>query len=184
MRKFARFVLIKMLGWEITGELPSEIRKAVIIVAPHTSIWDFIYGRLAFWVLELNVKFLINSKFFVQPLGWLLRKLGGLPVKYSKATSLLLQIKQMYKNNDSFLLVITPEGTRSLVTKWRKGFYQIATGSNLPIVMAFIDYKNKKGGLGPVFYPTGNYDKDLVEIESFYKNFHARHPERYNLTQK
>ena len=90
----------------------------------------------------------------------------------------------MYKNNDSFLLVITPEGTRSLVKRWRKGFYQIATGSNLPIVMAFIDYKNKKGGLGPVFYPTGDYNKDLVEIESFYKNFHARHPERYNLTQK
>ena len=117
MRKFARFVLIKMLGWEITGELPSEIRKAVIIVAPHTSIWDFIYGRLAFWVLELNVKFLINSKFFVQPLGWLLRKLGGLPVKYSKATSLLLQIKQMYKNNDSRAIEIYNNIGKSLNIK-------------------------------------------------------------------
>jgi len=173
-----------MLGWEISGELPSGIQKAVIIVAPHTSIWDFIYGRLAFWVLDLDVKFLINSKFFIGPLGLLLRKLGGVPVKYSKTTGLLLQIKQMYGSNDSFFLVITPEGTRSLVERWRKGFYQIATGSDIPIVMAYIDYKNKKGGLGPVFYPTGNYFEDLKEIENFYKNFHARHPERYNLTRK
>lgn len=183
MRKFAKLVLVRILGWEITGELPAGIEKAVIIVAPHTSMWDFIYGRLAFWVLGLDVKFLINSKYFFAPLGFVLRKLGGFPVKYSKAISLLLQIKQMYENNDSFLLVITPEGTRSLVKKWRKGFYQIATGSNIPIVMAFIDYKNKKGGLGPVFNPTGNYNDDLMEIEAFYKNFHARHPERYNLTQ-
>lgn len=184
MRKFAETVLVRMLGWEIAGEVPSGIRKAVIIVAPHTSIWDFIYGRMAFWVLDLNVKFLINAKFFIAPLGWLLRKLGGFPVKYSKTTSLLRQIKQIYENNDSFLLVITPEGTRSLVNKWRKGFYQIATGSNLPIVMAYIDYKDKKGGLGPVLYPTGNYNKDLAEIEEFYRHFHARHPERYNLNPK
>lgn len=184
MRKFANLVLVKILGWEIGGEIPSGIKKAVIIVAPHTSIWDFIYGRLAFWVLDLNVKFLINAKFFFAPLGPFLKKLGGFPVKYSKTTSLLIQIKQMYKNNDSFLLVITPEGTRALVSKWRKGFYQIATGSDLPIVMAYIDYKDKKGGIGPVFYPTGNYSKDLVEIEEFYKKFNARHPERYNLSRE
>lgn len=183
MRKFAKFLLVRMLGWEITGELPAGTEKAVIIVAPHTSMWDFIYGRLAFWVLGLDVKFLINSKYFFFPLGLLLKKLGGFPVKHSKTTSLLIQIKQMYNKYDSFLLVITPEGTRGLVKRWRKGFYQIATGSNIPIVMAFIDYKNKKGGLGPVFYPTGNYNNDLVEIETFYRNFHARHPERYNLTQ-
>jgi len=173
-----------MLGWEIRGEVPSEIRKAVIIVAPHTSLWDFVYGRLAFWVLGLDVKFLINSKYFIEPLGWVLRNMGGVPVKYSKTTSLLLQIKQIYERNESFFLVITPEGTRALVAKWRKGFYQIAMGSNIPIVLAFIDYKNKKGGLGPTFYPTGNYDDDLIEIEKFYKNFHARHPERYNLSKK
>ncbi|MBE0651818.1 MAG: 1-acyl-sn-glycerol-3-phosphate acyltransferase [Bacteroidales bacterium] len=184
MKNIAKLILVRLLGWEISGEVPSGIKKAVIIVAPHTSIWDFIYGRLAFWVLETDVKFLINSKFFVGPLGGLLRKLGGFPVKYSKTTSLLLQIKQMYNHNDFFFLVITPEGTRALVERWRKGFYQIATGSDIPIVMAYIDYKNKRGGLGPVFYPTGDYDKDLKEIETFYKNFHARHPERYNLTQR
>ncbi len=183
MKKIANFILVRMLGWDISGAIPAEIKKAVIIVAPHTSVWDFIYGRLAFWVLDTDVKFLINSKYFVQPLGWLLKNLGGVPVRRSRTTSLLLQIKHMYARADSFFLVITPEGTRALVQKWRKGFYQIATGSDIPIAMAFIDYKQKKGGIGPMFYPTGNYEEDLKEIEGFYQNFHARHPERYNLTR-
>jgi len=183
MQKIAHFILYRLLGWEISGKLPETVKKAVIIVAPHTSLWDFVYGRLAFWVLGIDVRFIINQKYFKWPLGWLLTALGGQPVKQSRPTRLLLEIFDHFKNNDAYFLVITPEGTRQLVQRWKKGFYQIAMENQVPIVLAFIDYKNKKGGIGPVFYPTGNFDTDMKEIEKYYRQFNAKHPERYNLSE-
>ncbi len=182
MEKLLQFILIKVFGWEITGRIPKEIKKAVIIVAPHTSLWDFVIGRIAFWHLAVDVKFMIKSEAFKEPLGFLLRKLGGVPVKRGRASHLLVQILRMYRNSDSFFTVITPEGTRTLVKQWKRGFYEIASKADVPIVLAYIDYKYKKGGLGPVFYPTGNYEADLKEIETFYKPYHGKHPERFNLT--
>ena len=182
MQKIAYFFICRLLGWEITGEIPVSVKKAVIIVAPHTSLWDFVYGRLAFWVLGIDVRFMINEKYFFWPLGWLLKALGGQPVKQTQSTRLLREIFNHFKKSDTYFLVITPEGTRQRVSRWKKGFYQIATENNVPVVMAFIDYKEKKGGVGPLFYPTGNFDADMKEIEGFYRRFHARHPERYNLS--
>ncbi len=183
MQKAAKFILCQLLGWEISGKIPDSIKKAVIIVAPHTSLWDFVYGRLAFWVLGIDVRFLINDKYFFWPLGGLLKALGGQPVIQTRPTKLLLEIFNHFKNSDSYFLVITPEGTRQKVSKWKKGFYQIAIENKVPIVMAFIDYQRKKGGVGPLLYPTGNYDKDIQQIENFYRQFHAKHPERYNLSE-
>lgn len=175
---------MKILGWEISGTLPEGVTKAVIIVAPHTSLWDFVYGRLAFWILDIPVKFMISAKYFKFPLGNLLTILGGEPVTKSNPLRLLLEILNKYKTSKSFYVVITPEGTRSLVEEWKKGFYQIATRAEVPIVLAYIDYKVKKGGLGPVFYPSGDYEKDLPVIQKFYLKFHARHPERFNLSSQ
>ena len=182
MQKIAQFVLCRLLHWEITGKIPETVKKAVIIVAPHTSLWDFVYGRLAFWVLNIDVRFMISEKYFKWPLGWLLTILGGQKVKQTRPTKLLKEIFNNFKKNDSYFLVITPEGTRKLVKNWKKGFYQIAMENKTPIVMAFIDYKFKKGGIGPVFYPTGNFDADMKVMKDFYLPFHARHPERYNLS--
>ena len=183
MRNIAHFILCRLLGWDITGELSDSVQKAVIIVAPHTSLWDFVYGRFAFWILAIPVRFMINQKYFKWPLGWLLTRLGGQPVKQSRPTGLLLDIFDHFKNNEAYFLVITPEGTRQLVPTWKKGFYQIAVQNKVPIVMAYIDYKHKRGGVGPVFHPTGNFESDLKVIEKFYQQFHARHPERYNLSE-
>ena len=99
-----------------------------------------------------------------------------------RPTRLLREIFNHFKNNDTYFLVITPEGTRQRVNQWKKGFYQIATDNNVPIVLAYIDYQEKKGGVGPLFHPTGNFDTDMKEIEKFYRQFHAKHPERYNLS--
>ncbi len=183
MQKIAHFILCRLLGWEISGKLPDSIKKAVIIVAPHTSLWDFVYGRLAFWVLDIPVRFMITQKYFKWPLGWLLTRLGGQPVRQSRPTRLLLEIFGHFKNNDTYFLVITPEGTRELTNPWKKGFYQIAMQNQVPVIMAFIDYKYKKGGIGPVFNPTGDFETDLKNIEEFYLQFNARHPERYNLSE-
>jgi 1-acyl-sn-glycerol-3-phosphate acyltransferase len=184
MQKIAHFVLCRLLGWEISGKLSGSIKKAVIIVAPHTSLWDFVYGRLAFWILDIPVRFMITQKYFKWPLGWLLTRLGGQPVKQSRPTRLLLEISGNFKNNDNYFLVITPEGTRELTSPWKKGFYQIAMQNHVPVIMAFIDYKYKKGGIGPAFHPTGDFDADMEEIEAFYRLFNAKHPDRYNLSEK
>lgn len=183
MRRIAHFILCRLLQWKITGEIPSSVEKAVIIVAPHTSLWDFVYGRFAFWILDVDVRFMISEKYFKWPLGWLLTVLGGQPVKQTRLARLLLEISNHFKENDSFFLVITPEGTRKLVKRWKKGFYQIAVDNNVPVIFAFIDYKDMKGGLGPVFYPTGDFNTDIKEIENFYCHFHAKHPELYNLSK-
>lgn len=171
MQKIARFILCRLLGWEITGEIPISIQKAVIIVAPHASLWDFVYGRFAFWTLGVDVKFIINKKYFKWPLGLLLTSLGGLPVKQTHPTRLLLEIFDHFQKDNSFFLVITPEGTRKQVRQWKRGFYHIAMESHVPIVMAFIDYKNKRGGLGTIINPTGDFEKDMTVIEGFYLRF-------------
>ncbi len=183
MRRIAHFILCRLLSWKITGEIPTSIEKAVIIVAPHTSLWDFVYGRFAFWILDIDVRVMISEKYFKWPLGRLLTILGGHPVKQTRINRLLLEIFNHFKKSNSFFLVITPEGTRKLVKRWKKGFYQIAVENNVPIIMAFIDYKDKKGGLGPVFYPTGDFSTDIKEIENFYCHFHAKHPELFNLSK-
>jgi len=174
MQRIAHFILCRLLGWEITGKIPLSIQKAVIIVAPHTSLWDFVYGRFAFWILGVDVRFIINEKYFKWLLGKLLTALGGLPVKQTHPTRLLLEIFDHFQKDDSFFLVITPEGTRKQVEQWKRGFYQIAMKSHVPIVMAFIDYKNKKGGLGQIFNPTGDFEKDMTVIERFYLRFHDK----------
>ncbi len=184
MKRFLIFLLINVFNWKIKGGIPDGIKKAVIIVAPHTSLWDFVIGLIAFWYLQANVKFMIKSEAFTWPFGYFMRKLGGVPVKRGKPAHLLIQILRMYQDNEEFFTVITPEGTRALVENWKKGFYQIAIKTKVPIILAFIDYKEKKGGLGPVFYPTGNFEKDIVEIEKFYKPFHGKHPKQFNLYQK
>lgn len=174
MRRIADFILCRLMGWKITGKIPRSIQKAVIIVVPHTSLWDFVYGRFAFWVLGIDVKFIINKKYFKWPLSWLLTVLGGLPVKQTRPIRLLLKIFDHFQKDNSFFLVITPEGTRKRVKQWKKGFYQIAMESHVPIILAFIDYKNKRGGLGPVFNPTGDFEKDMKVMERFYLRLHVK----------
>ncbi len=183
MKRLLQFILIKIFRWEITGSIPSDIKKAVIIVAPHTSLWDFVIGRIAYWKLAVDVKFMIKAEAFKWPLKHLLLHLGGVPVKRGRPAHVLIQILRMFQESETFFTVITPEGTRTLVPKWKRGFYEIAVKAKVPIIMAFIDYKYKKGGLGPVFYPTGNYGKDMKEIEKYYMHFNGKHPERFNLNK-
>lgn len=180
-RKLAGFIL-RLFGWNTNGALPEGINKAVVVSAPHTSTWDFIIGRLTFWAIHVNVRFLIKKEAFFFPVGLLLKKLGGLPVERSNASSMVDQVVKMFRNEESLVVVITPEGTRKRVDKWKKGFYIIAQRAQVPIALSYINYGNKTGGIGPVITPSGNYEKDLEFIEDFYKDMVACHPERFNLS--
>lgn len=175
MKTFSDF-LLKSTGWKIDKEIPDHIKKAVVIVAPHSSYWDFVMGRVSFWHMRVDTKFLIKKEAFFWPLGGLLSKLGGIPVNRGKAGKLTESITKMYDDKDSLFITITPEGTRTLVKKWKLGFYKIAIEANVPIVYGVLDYKNKTGGMKGVFYPTGDIKKDIKEIQSFYKDIEGKNP--------
>lgn len=185
MGRWLSKLILNLFGWHTDGSLPPGIRKAVVVSAPHTSLWDFIIGRLTFWAIRINIRFLIKAEMFVFPFGPLLKWMGGLPVARGKYKSNMVQdVAALFQTHDDLVVVITPEGTRRKVEQWKKGFYMIALEAKVPIVLSFIDYRTKTGGIGPILYPTGNYEQDFRTIEEYYRNMTARHPERFNLSQK
>ncbi|MBC8320639.1 MAG: 1-acyl-sn-glycerol-3-phosphate acyltransferase [Bacteroidetes bacterium] len=171
-------LLLNLMGWEINSEIPDDIKKAVIIVAPHTSYMDFFIGKLGFWHMEVESKLLIKSEAFKWPYAGLLKKLGGLPVNRNQSTKLTDTVASMFNEHDSLFISITPEGTRKLVKEWKRGFYYIALAAKVPIILGVLDYKTKKGGMKKLFYPTGDYQKDIVEIKAYYKGHEGKNPKK------
>ncbi|MCD4679198.1 MAG: 1-acyl-sn-glycerol-3-phosphate acyltransferase [Bacteroidales bacterium] len=182
MLKLISKLILWIFGWKVKGQMPQGINKCVIIVAPHTSNLDFILGRLSFFTIEAKVKFLIKKEAFKFPFKRVLKLWGGIPVNRGSKNNLVSEIAELFDKYDSLLVTITPEGTRRLNHKWKKGFYHIAAKANIPIILGFLDYKNKCCGLGPIMDVSGDYDKDLREIEKFYLDKTARHPENFNLS--
>lgn len=181
-KQFAK-ICLRLKGWKITGKIPDNIKKCVIIVAPHTSIEDFFIGRFAYWYLETPVKFLIKDKFFKNPImRWALTKMGGIPVDRDKNKNIVTHVAALFKQYDNLNVIITPEGTRKLVQHWKKGFYYIALMAKVPIILGFLDFKKKEGGFGPVLYPSGDYDTDWKTIENFYRGKVAKYPNKFNLS--
>ena len=174
----------KLLGWKLVGVIPEDVRKCVITVAPHTSMADFLLGRLAYCFLDRNVKYLIKKELFNIPLlrGLLLR-LGGIPVDRSRSNNIVNQVAAMFSKYDNLNIILTPEGTRKRVNNWKKGFYYIALKAEVPVVLGFLDYKKKELGFGPMIYLTGNYEEDWKKMEAFYRGINAKYPERYNLSK-
>ena len=153
-----------------------------MIVAPHTSSWDFVIGRLTYWASDVSIRILIKKEAFVFPVGFLLRKLGGIPVDRGKKNNMVTKAVELLSQHEAMVIVITPEGTRKLSRQWKKGFYMIAMEAKVPLALAYIDYKTKTGGVGEIFYPTGDYESDMKYILGFYKTKTARHPELFNLS--
>jgi len=175
-------LILKLKGWKVVGGMPEGIKKCVVVSAPHTSMWDFIWGRLAFWTLRVKVKFLIKKESFGLITGPLLKWSGGIPVDRGKSANMVQLVAKLFDDYESLYITITPEGTRRLNKKWKKGFYYIAVNAKVPIALGVIDYKKKEGGIGELFWPTGNFEEDFKHIENFYRGRGAKHPERYNLS--
>ena len=176
----SKFVLW-LNGWKIVGRFPKDMKKCVVVMAPHTSMMDFIWGRLAYWVLRKKVKFLIKKESFETFYGGLLRWAGGIPVDRKNSTNMVEQIARMFSQHKSFYVTITPEGTRKYNANWKKGFYYIALRAQVPIALGFLDYEKKEGGIGKIITPTGNFDEDFKTIEDFYRGIKGKHPENFNL---
>jgi len=181
MRLISIFIL-KLIGWTRVGGPPAGVKKAIFITAPHTSNFDFFIGRLYAWSNSIPVKFLIKKEAFIWPFGGLLRRSGGVAIDRKKASNSVEMAAEIFDQYDTIYMAITPEGTRKLVPTWKKGFYYIAQKANVPIVLSFIDYGNKKVGIGPVLETSGDINVDFKKIEDFYRGMQGRHPEKFNLT--
>ncbi len=183
MKKFSKW-LLNLLGWKTIGEVPAEYSKLLIIEAPHTSNWDYLFGMLAITSIGIKVNVIIKKEMFFWPVGPLLRKLGGIPLDRSGNLSKVDSLAALFREKDELNMAITPEGTRSLSTKWKRGYYYIAEKAGVPILLTAIDYKQKACIFGPVLYPTGNYKEDLKKIEAFYKGRVAKYPGNFNLSSQ
>lgn len=182
MQKISQFIL-KLFGWKLRVQV-AEPQKSVICVAPHTSNWDFPIGKLSYLALGREASFLIKKSWFFFPMGYFFDAMGGVPVDRSKKSSVTDLMTEEFEKRSHFHLAITPEGTRSLVDKWKMGFYHIAVKANVPIQIAYIDYKKKEMGILDVFYPTGDENADLEKIQAYYKDVQACFPEKFNLSAK
>ena len=176
MRRFSGWIL-RILGWEIS-EKPEGVKKAVVVMGPHTSNFDFIIGKLAFIRYGVPSTFLIKSDLFFPPLGWILKSLGGVPVNRKKNNHFTDQAAKYFKDNESMFMVFTPEGTRSYNPKWKKGFYYIALKAKVPIYIGYMDYKTKKGGFHGLFEPTGDIDKDIAFLKNELSQYSGKRPEQ------
>lgn len=180
MIRFILSRLYKLSGWKVEGTKPEE-KKYVIIVAPHTSNWDFFVGWGARNVIGFYPNFLAKKELFKIPLvGWFLSAIGGVAVDRKnkrKSTQLVQQVVDLYKERDEFIMTITPEGTRSYSPKWKTGFYRIATDAGVPIVKIAFDYATRTVYIDKPFYPSGDMEKEMEEIKNYYKQFTGKNPE-------
>jgi len=165
------------LGWRVEGELP-DVSRCVIIVAPHTSNWDFVIGLATVLALDLGVTWLGKHQIFRGPLGALWRRVGGVPVDRSAPDGVVEQAARVLVSRSTFL-GIAPEGTRRKVERWKSGFWRIARAAQVPIFPVALDYRRRAVVLGELFSPTDDYAADLAALQSRFSADMARNPRNY-----
>lgn len=170
--------LLNVLGWTIKREVELP-KKAVICVAPHTSNWDFLWGLLFRNAIGFKSHFFIKQEWFRFPLKGIMKALGGIPVDRSKKTSMTDVIAAEFAKKDFFHVAITPEGTRQYRKKWKKGFYFIADIAQVPVLVAVIDYKRKELIFKAIVNVSGDMNKDLKLIQSYYDASMAKKPSNF-----
>lgn len=160
------------LGWRFTSEFPVETQKAVVIAAPHTSNWDLPYALMAAFAMGRKVHWLGKRQIFRFPFAGVMRWLGGIAVDRSRSGNLVEAAVQCFRETPGpLLLIVPPEGTRSAVENWKTGFYYIALGAKVPVVMAYMDHGARRCGAGALFFPTGMIETDMPEIRAYYASF-------------
>jgi len=177
MKLFFTFILKYILGWKISKSYPKYLKKYVIIAAPHTSWQDFPIAIIAKFSVGLPANYIGADYLFKPPFGFFFRGLGGTPVDRSKSNNLVQQIVDIFNSRDQFILAMSPEGTRQKVAKWKTGFYFIAKGANVPIVMATLDFEHKDFRFSEPYYLTDDMEADFKHFYNFFKNVKGKIPE-------
>ncbi len=176
LRRLAAF-LLRLGGWTVVGDVP-DVKKAVIIFAPHTSNWDGFWAIVFVAYVRLEAHWFVKKSMFWFPLGNMLRAFGAVALNRDTPGSAVSEAVAAFDAHESFYLGLAPEASRTKRRSWKSGFYRIAEGANVPVVLAFLDYNTKRLGLGPSITLTGDEDADMAIIESFYSSVRGRWPEK------
>ncbi|HMV55532.1 MAG TPA: lysophospholipid acyltransferase family protein [Rhodocyclaceae bacterium] len=169
--------VLRLIGWRL-AYAPPPGPKAVVVVYPHTSNWDFPIGVIGRAALDLPLRYVAKHTLFRWPFGMLFRGLGGIAVDRRVSTGLVEQLRARFDAHDTFYLAITPEGTRSRTEYWKSGFYQIARAARVPVGLGFIDYGGRRVGIDTWLELSGDADADMARIAAFYADKRGFHPEK------
>lgn len=173
--------LFRLSGWKGDGNFVTD-EKCIFIGVPHTSAWDFIWVWIYYRSLGHKVNFLIKKEFFVWPLGYIIRKMGGIGVDRSKGANVIRQIVNLFNEREHLQLAITPEGTRKRTDKWKAGFHTIARMVAVPVYLGSFDWKHKQIAIWGKFEITDDSKADIIRMKDFYreKGIQGRHPEKFS----
>ena len=168
--------LLKLFGWTVI-EPPARPARAVLVGYPHTSNWDGVIALFTKLALGLDARWVAKESLFCGPLDWIFRRLGGIPIKRNVRNGFVADMVAQFAAQPEFLLVIAPEGTRSLTPGWKSGFYRIALGAKVPVALAFVDYSRRQAGILAYLTMTGDPATDIAAIAAYYAGRVGKHPE-------
>ena len=177
MKTISKFILYTILGWKLENDFPQQPKKYVVIAAPHTSWIDFPIAILSRMSSGTMVHFIGKGSLFKWPFGYFFKMLGGTPVDRTQSNNMVDAVIAVFNSKEEFRLGISPEGTRKKVEKWKTGFYYIAKGAKVPVVMATLDFENKKIKISEPYYPTDSIEADFKVFKAFFKNIKGKKPE-------
>lgn len=187
VQRFFRF-MFKLRGWKVNPNIPPEaFKQCVVIAAPHTAWSDIIYTRAAFDILKIPIRVTVADKYQWFPLNKILESVGALWIDRSpkkpgeKRKSYVAAMTELFSVHNPLAVVVTPEGTRSISTKWKTGFYRIAKEAGVPIALGYLDYEKKEGGIGKMVYPTDDMAADMREVMQFYKSIPGKYPDKFSV---
>ncbi len=165
----------RIWGWKVIDHRPHPMGQCIYVVAPHTSNWDFLVGVCARSIGRLrNTKYLAKKQLFAWPIGWFFRALGGYPVDRSKNSNITDQVVGYFKTIPHFSIGITPEGTRKDVKAWKTGFWRIAKGAGVPLILTSFDYARKEVTFREPFQVTDDMEADIAWMMNYFKQFSGK----------
>ncbi|WP_297986285.1 1-acyl-sn-glycerol-3-phosphate acyltransferase [uncultured Chryseobacterium sp.] len=184
MKKLIGKFMLWIMGWKVVlqGDV-DNLDRCILVVAPHTANDEYLLGNFAYWSLGKKLKIIIKDQHTKAWYGFVVKALGGIGIDRSQKNDLVNFVAEEFKKDD-FSLVITPEGTRSWVPKWRKGFYHMALTAKVPIVIAAGDFKKKIIYLGKQIsvhdLETRSFESIMDELEEYYQDITPKVPANWN----
>ncbi|MGD2077704.1 MAG: lysophospholipid acyltransferase family protein [Chloroflexota bacterium] len=167
--------LMSFFGWRIEIDGVPNLSKFILVGAPHTSNWDFVLTLITFYALSVRISWMAKHTFFRWPFKGLLAWLGGVPIdRTNQDNGIVNQTIRTFNSRAEFVIAIMPEGTRSKVRRWKTGFYHIAQGAEVPIVLVRFDYGRKVMGIGPTITPSGEMAADMARIQSIFSGIKGK----------
>lgn len=178
MRLIFSFFFRTLAGWRIQDDRPAGLDRYIVVVAPHTSNWDFIVGLAVRSLARMkDTKYLAKQSLFKPPFGWFFRAVGGYPVDRSKHNNLVDAVVAMFNRGEIKKIAITPEGTRKYQPDWKTGFHRIATQAGVPIILATFDYPKKLVIITAPFPLTSDPEADIARMKDWFRPHKGKNPE-------